>query len=716
INIWKMANQNESNAVFYLTLGIILLCSICISYFSGFNHEGVKFKLILMAYLTVILVHTLIITPIKFAILAFDAASFPAPQAEVILDERARAETFVERLKFRLRTLRSELLITESHRNEKVNLKYHMVTQELIRMTFLFATTLLFNVERAEKQWVYYNTVNMRSLFKYNHTSTLGFSNTLYLRNVYTFIDLSLIHPFTDASDNSGGIPWAHAQAYKLLGVVRLRQVRNKNKSGGLISPVFDNKDYSENWTLPYVRESYTDKFWQIYQPWVARIPNFQDRIILSVTHRGGFINYPENTGYVNLLCDTRAKSKMVLKYLKDHKWLDTNTSALFMDFTLYNADANLFSVCTLWLEQYPFGGIHTHLKIESSKLLEGMNDMSGFGLLSLYLFAIAWLTYAKAFWVKVWYEPRQLKKPWMIVDCLILIVCSLAILTRAIRDNMVREMIGRVEISVMVEFINFKEPATLTYLGKILEGSFMALITMRLWKAMQFTSTFQLFTTTLYLARIDLLLTIMVTLIFLVAIGIAAVTINGNNSTQFSTVLKGIISLSCFIFGFNGHVQPADLFYGGKWIGIVLYGILAFVVKMLLINVIVSMLNNQMTEVKALRDKEQRRRLTYCQFLRVEYAYVINFFRKLLSSRLKYKPRDRTVAENIQHIMDKQRKRKRMRTQFYEEERTIVDDSLTQLRYRERIEKTIAITAILQTQMELLERLMFGDDEGHLP
>jgi len=43
-------------------------------------------------------------------------------------------------------------------------------------------------------------------------------------------------------------------------------------------------------------------------------------------------------------------------------------------------------------------------------------------------------------------------------------------------------------------------------------------------------------------------------------------------------------------------------------------------------------------------------------------------------------------------------------------------DEKLIQLRYRERIERTITLGAILQTQMELIEKLMFGDDKGNLP
>ncbi|OBS58694.1 hypothetical protein A6R68_10181, partial [Neotoma lepida] len=40
-----------------------------------------------------------------------------------------------------------------------------------------------------------------------------------------------------------------------------------------------------------------------------------------------------------------------ILQYLFDNSWLDTLTRAVFVEFTVYNANVNLFCIVTLTLE-----------------------------------------------------------------------------------------------------------------------------------------------------------------------------------------------------------------------------------------------------------------------------------------------------------------------------------------------------------------------------
>lgn len=50
-------------------------------------------------------------------------------------------------------------------------------------------------------------------------------------------------------------------------------------------------------------------------------------------------------------------------RYLRDHDWYDKYTRAIFIEFTVYNANVNLFSVVTLLVETPTFGGgVPSHL------------------------------------------------------------------------------------------------------------------------------------------------------------------------------------------------------------------------------------------------------------------------------------------------------------------------------------------------------------------
>ncbi|XP_017042309.1 polycystin-2 [Drosophila ficusphila] len=711
--------QKGSNMVFYLTLIIIFVCGVCIWNYSGFFHEEARFKVILVTFLLVSCLQFLVFAPIEFVIISLDAAWWPVQQAPVLPDENAKVETFMEKLRLKLRTLRSELLITESHRNEKINLKYRLIAGELWLTAKLFL--ILFGLIMVlNKELLYFNTAATTVLFAEDHEETFGFSSMITLRDLFHFLEFSMIRAFTDGRNTSGGAPWIHAEGTRLVGVVRLRQLRTENNHEGLNPPVFTSRDFMEGWTLPYERVPYTNKFWSIYGPWVAMESDFREDLIMGIRHKGHFISYPETTGYKVLLSDTRRKSLLILDYLYDHRWLDENTSAVFIDFSLYNADANTFSLCTLWVEQFPFHGIEPHIEVESHVLVERLRDLPIFGMVMLFLFVIALVQFAKALIVKIWFEPHLIRTPWLLIDALIVALCLSNMVILCLRANLMLSMVQKVETAVVVEFLDFREPARLSYFADVVTGFTVALVTMRLWKVMQFSGTFQLFTKTLYMAWKAVLWTFTVFAVFIGAIAIAAVTMNGDHTRHFSDLFKGVVSVTCFAFGFVNHVQPTDLFHGGKWMGIVLYAVLGFVVKFLLINLIVSLMRDQMASAKTNRDYEVVHHISFWQFLRVEYADFIHFVLKLLHLQNRYKSHNRTVAENIQRKLDfdqRMGKKQKMRREFFKMiEFHPRDEALNQLRYRERIERTLKISAILQTQMELIERLMFGDEDGKLP
>lgn len=91
----------------------------------------------------------------------------------------------------------------------------------------------------------------------------------------------------------------------------------------------------------------------------------------VSVGRAGGFSVIPGasetgNPGFVQNLGDrgpswdrgapSTPLSHRVLQYLFNHAWLDTRTRAVFVEFTVYNANVNLFCVVTLTLETSGLG------------------------------------------------------------------------------------------------------------------------------------------------------------------------------------------------------------------------------------------------------------------------------------------------------------------------------------------------------------------------
>ena len=65
----------------------------------------------------------------------------------------------------------------------------------------------------------------------------------------------------------------------------------------------------------------------------------------LDGTSFNGEISEYGGGGYTQVLPLTPNEAKDVIQYLKDNLWIDRATRAVFVDFTVYNANINLFCV-----------------------------------------------------------------------------------------------------------------------------------------------------------------------------------------------------------------------------------------------------------------------------------------------------------------------------------------------------------------------------------
>ncbi|XP_023033477.2 polycystin-2-like [Drosophila willistoni] len=714
----------KSGSIFFtITVFAILLSMIFIFRLSGISHEAKKFKAIWVMFFLVVLFQFLIGDPIRFAIQAIDGATWPPQQRKFTPDPDASQHNRMDYLKLRLRSLRSQLVITEGHRNEKLNLKYkHIAGEMLVYASYFVLLLCMILVTRDE--YLYYNTLDIKTLFLVNQTVSMGMDKLLHLWHVYSFIELSLIRPFNPNFTETGFTGWEHADQVRMLGVVRLRQLRVATRNYGLNEPEFTDILYTTDWKLPYERLHYTDKYWRIYEPWLPMSSHngLVSYLLLNFVHEGGFLSYPELKGYVALLARSRENSMKVIHYLHNHNWLNYNTSAIFMDFTLYNADANMFSVCTLWAERTPFGLMIPHADIESVKMMENLSQLPVSALVVVFLYFVVVIQLAKNLFLRLWYEPKQIQQVWIKIDLLIFIMNFLVIIVIFLRETLVNSMLKKVEGASKLDFIDFRQPTRLNSLCNIMIGLLICTATIRLWKVLQFASIFQLFTDTLYLAWHSMFHTACVIAILVMAFGIAVVVINGSYCSGFNRLIKSIVACMCFSFGFSSQVNPNDLFYGGTVVGIFLYAILSFVIAVLLINVFVSMLSDYFTTAKLKRDRRLVYRINFLEFLKVECADIINYIASFFCLKRSYKRGNRTVAQNIKRKLDsidkkniKQRHEALTNVRGHIDQHQNIDDARLHLKYRRRIERLFTLAAIMQTQMEIFERYFFYDKDGNL-
>ncbi|XP_064546046.1 polycystin-2-like protein 1 [Drosophila montana] len=716
-------NQRSINCAFFMfTAAIISTCMGLMIYFSGFEHEARNAKNIFIAIVIVLFFQLLIAEPIKLMLIALDMSIWPRsmPKYRKYQDEEDNNVEEYNRLNFlkrRLRAMRVQTLITERYRNETLTQEYRIIAQDL----FLYGKYFLILIGLvlvSRDDLMYYNTHRLEKLLMYNHSSYIGLKEVYHLNQLFDFVQSSLIDAFSYDANDTGVNSWVHSTQTKMVSVVRLRQLRLAEEHMGWNDPEFTDQPYMPDWQLPYYHMLYAQKYWRIYEPWIPLVEkNFASRVLLNFNHVGKFQNYPELKGYVALLARQKANSMKILEFLTETHWLTYNTSAVFLDFTLYNVDSDMFSVCTLRVEQTPFGGIIPDVYCDSIELVDDVLQTGYVTLFVLLIYVIVLLQFMHAFLVQLWYQPGRLRSMWNKLD-LIIIVLNVAMIGVVVtRTTIVAAMLKRLEGTNKLDFLDFRKPGRLLALANILTGFLICATTLRLWKVMQFAKVFQIFTKTLYLAWKALAITALAITIILMAFGIAFVTINGNNSSHFIRPVTSVVTSICFSFGFMSEIKPNDLFHGGKYLGIAMYAALGFVISVLLINVFVTLIHDYFTAAKSIGDAKFRRQITFLEFLRVEFYSVHRFFHNLPFIKKKYKRNNRTVAENIQRILaerDRQHILKQRSTRsIFSSVKTVEvekDEDTLQAEYRERIEHICAISKILTIQIEILERVIFDE------
>lgn len=719
----KVKGFLKRNILLIATCIIMIICLTCISLLSGYNYKWKKVGGIVIQVFLVLIFLFVICDPFKFLALAVDRAWWPRRHDSYSVDRTAMIHTRMHYLKMRLKILRSQLVATDKHCNESLNLLYQTITNDLWlygRYFFLLMCLVLVTWD----ELLCYNTKHMDSLFVRNHSHDWGLEKVRSFGDFYKFLESTLVRPFDPDFETTGARRWIYGDHTIKLGVVRLRQLRVKEGYHmGWNGLEYENRDYMSRWELPYQQMPYTNKYWKIFEPWLPIYPTLtaEEKFFLNFGHQGYVQYFSELYGYVTLLARTNNSSMMVIHYLSEQKWLThSKTCAIFMDFTLFNMDANVFTVATLTLEVTAYGTIEYYTHIESAKLLILDEFNSGLKILIVFLYILVFLQFGKSVIIMLWLEPNKFRSTWNKLDLLIILLNIALICLLVTHQVLLNNLLQRVENASILVFLDFRIPVRVHIAIEVILGFLVCITTLRLWRVLQFARVFQLIAATLYAAWKALASTAMLILIFLVGFGMAVAIINGNYTVRFASVKSSIITSVCFALGFSLQIDPVDLLHGGFYIGLILYVILAFFIVIVMMNLFISTITDYFgIERQKMDARAGPSQITFLQFLRAEYAPIFRYFLEWPCFKRGYKRNNRTVHQNIEIALRSRAKGYKPKLVFHVQS----EDHLAQLKnsekkeeqlkhekYKERIERMHTIAALMQTQLELLDHMLFTE------
>ncbi|XP_042863296.1 polycystic kidney disease protein 1-like 2 [Penaeus japonicus] len=207
----------------------------------------------------------------------------------------------------------------------------------------------------------------------------------------------------------------------RIMGYGILRQVRNKKNvckppagpmrdivttcTGPRDISLEDDKDYCAHWDTAEVF------------PGACNMPEFRYRTAseLESFPTYGRLGTYSGGGYVLPVRGSTAEILERLDFLQRTNWIDKYTRAVMLEFSVYNANVNLFGIGTVMAEFLPGGGIRPYWRFDSTRLIQSWTGFGFFILLNEIGFVLAtvfftfreiWkcyksgpLTYLKGYW-----------------------------------------------------------------------------------------------------------------------------------------------------------------------------------------------------------------------------------------------------------------------------------------------------------------------------
>uniref|UniRef100_A0A061QFY2 Putative PKD2 n=1 Tax=Cupiennius salei TaxID=6928 RepID=A0A061QFY2_CUPSA len=285
------------------------------------------------------------------------------------------------------------------------------------------------------------------------------------------------------------------------------------------------------------------------------------------------------------------------LEILKQNLWISRATRAVFIDFTVYNANLNLFCVVKLVFEFPATGGMIPSWSFRTVKLLRYVNPYDYFIMaceVAIILFILYYIVE----------ESLEIKKNgcvyfyevWNILDLLVIVVSLICIAFSAFRtvvvDNMLEDLLSRPDIFPDFEFLGFWQ---MQYNNAVAVDIFIAWI--KVFKYISFNKTMTQLSSTLSRCSKDIGGFAVMFFIVFFAFAQLGYLLFGSIVKEFSTFGTAVFTLLRLILG---DFDFEALENANRVLGPIYFLSYIFFVFFVLMNMFLAIINDTYAEVKA--------------------------------------------------------------------------------------------------------------------
>jgi hypothetical protein len=454
-------------------------------------------------------------------------------------------------------------------------------------------------------------TFGMTSSTQYYYTNVLS---SMFLRNsgdnAVAFADIGTmddVWSFMQGPLLDGLYPnqWYNNQNYtadefgyvlhenRLLGVVQLRQLRVNNDS--CIVP----DDFRETIVGCYDAYSSGVEDKKPFGLMNGTAWTYQSAGMLKSMGSGysGQIASYGSGGYIQLLPSTHDEASAVIQNLQDNLWIDRGTRAVFIDFTLYNANINLFCVIRLVAELPPTGGVVPSWTLGTVKLIRYVTPSDYFVMACEVMFMLFVIYYIIEEIIEIKkVRLAYFKSFWNILDIIVLIVaiccCAFSLYRTSSVNTMLEKLLKNPDSYPDFTFLCFWQ---ITYNSALAIMVFCCWV--KVFKYISFNKSMTQLSSTLSKCAKDLAGFAVMFFIFFLAFAQLGYLLFGTQISNYSSVGQAVFTLFRLILGdfdFDA-LQQANRVLGPAFF--VLY---VFFVFFILLNMFLAIINDTYAEVKS--------------------------------------------------------------------------------------------------------------------
>jgi hypothetical protein len=271
----------------------------------------------------------------------------------------------------------------------------------------------------------------------------------------------------------------------KLLGIPRLRQLRVKEGVCQVHEDFADEIDncYDQYSTPNQDTAPFGDKNSEAFK--------FQDEETLDGSSHWSKlrVNY-DGAGYVQDLGLTKYESQLRIDKLRKNRWIDHQTRVIFIDFTVYNANINLFCVVRLVAEFPETGGLIPSWTFNTVEMTRGTKGYDKF-LLALeyfYMVMICYYVVEEILEIRI-HKMSYFKGFWNILDIVIILFSIVACAFRIYQSKNVTGLLSLVHQSGE-KFADFEKIAWWTVQYQLMIALTVFIAWIKLFKYISFNRT----------------------------------------------------------------------------------------------------------------------------------------------------------------------------------------------------------------------------------